>query len=297
VERVLARRYYLGEELGRGGMGVVWRARDERLRREVAVKVLHPWIAQDPESRARFRREATALANLSHPNIVRLYDYEEAGNAAFLVMELVDGRNLEEDDRITRPLGWERTRRIITPVAEALAYAHERGLVHRDLKPQNVLIDPSNRPMVSDFGLVQLAEGTQSLTATGVLLGTPEYWSPEQAEGAPVGPPSDLYSLGCVTFFLATGHLPFEGSNRLAVGYRRVEADPPDPRSLNPKLGASESSLILALLERDPSKRPTATALLTSLQEENGQSARVRRRLTQPPPGLDPSHARTGASF
>lgn len=290
---MLARRYYLLEELGRGGVGVVWRARDERLGREVAIKVLHPWIAQDPEPRARFRREATALASLTHPNIVRLYDYEEAEEAAFLVMELVDGSNLEEDGRITRPLSWARTRGIIAPVAEALAYAHGRGLVHRDLKPQNVLMDPSNRPMVSDFGLAQLAEGTQSLTATGVLLGTPEYWSPEQAEGGAVGPPSDVYSLGCVAFFLTTGHLPFEGNNRLAVGYRRVEEDPPDPRCLNPKLGANESSLILGLLERDPSKRPTARALLASLRRANEHPTRAQRRQSQAQPVLDPTRVRT----
>ena len=178
TDYIVANRYRLREQIGRGGMGVVWRARDERLGRDVALKVLHPWIADDPELRERFEREAAALARLEHPNVVRLYDVLENDGQTVLVMELVDGVSL--DTLIAgRLLDWDETRRYGAPVAAALAHAHTRGVVHRDLTPANVLVERgTGRVVVTDFGLARLARSSRSAPVSGVLAGTPEYCAP-----------------------------------------------------------------------------------------------------------------------
>ena len=193
AETIVARRYRLQEQIGRGGMGVVWRARDERLGRDVALKVLHPWVADDPDLRGRFEREAAALARLEHPNLVRIYDVLESDGQTVLVLELVDGVAL--DTLIAaRTLDWDEARRYAAPVAAALAHAHSRGVVHRDLTPANVLVERgTGRVVVTDFGLARLARSSRSAPMSGVLAGTPEYWAPEQAAGSETGPATDLY--------------------------------------------------------------------------------------------------------
>jgi len=275
---MLGGRYALGSEIGRGGMGVVYRAHDGRLEREVAVKLLHPWLAQDEEGVARFRREARALAQLAHPHIVRLYDFEEEGEQAFIVMELIEGDDLDEH-LPELPVAPATAQRLLEPVAAALAFAHAKGIVHRDIKPTNILVEEGGRVVVSDFGLARLAQGTQSITATGALVGSPEYWAPEQAQGREITAASDVYALGCVLYKLVTSHLPFEGEDRLAVGYRRVHEDAPDPRRHNPDLSAATADLVLSLLARDSAGRPTATELRAHLLGDH----------RQPRPELDPT--------
>src|SRR6185437_13316221 len=194
VDHIVANRYRLREQLGRGGMGVVWRARDERLGREIALKVLHSWVADDPELRARFEREASALARLEHPNVVRLYDVLEDKKQTVLVLELVHGRGLHTI-AAGRTLGWDDARRYCAPVAAGLAHAHARGVVHRDLTPSNVLVENGmGRVVVTDFGLARLVRSSTSAPVSGVLAGTPEYWAPEQAAGEATGPATDLYA-------------------------------------------------------------------------------------------------------
>ena len=191
-------------------MGVVWRARDERLGRDVALKVLHSWVADDPDLRERFDREASALARLEHPNVVRLYDE----GRTVLVLELVEGDGLHAL-AAGRRLGWDEVRRYCAPVAAGLAHAHARGVVHRDLTPSNVLVERNTgRVVVTDFGLARLVRSSTSLPVSGVLAGTPEYWAPEQAAGEPTGPATDLYALGCILFQLLSGRLPFAGEDR-----------------------------------------------------------------------------------
>ena len=259
-----ARRYRLLAELGRGGMGVVWRARDERLGREVAVKVVHDWVAADRDLKRRFELESAALARLQHPHIVRLYDVAEDHGRTLLVMELVEGRTLAEL-LAGRSLGWEDTRRVAAPIAAALAYAHGRGVVHRDLTPANILVEQeSGRVVVSDFGLARLARAG-SAPVSGVLAGTPEYWSPEQAAGRETGPPSDLYSLGCLLHRLLTGAAPFAGGDRLASGLRRVQEDVAPLAAVAPEAPAEACRLVDSLLVRDPSARPTAAELAPRL--------------------------------
>ncbi len=226
-------------------MGVVWRAADRRLGRDVAMKVLHPWIAEDADLRERFSREAEALAQLTHPHIVRVYDFEESGEAAFLVMELIEGHSFSDMLRPGTRLTWEEGRQFLAPVANALAHAHARGVVHRDLTPANILIEAdTGRVVVSDFGLARIARAARSLTATGVLIGTPEYWSPEQATGGETDGSTDMYALGCILFMTLAGRLPFVGDDRLAVGLRRAYEDAPSIESVVPGIPEDAQTLL-----------------------------------------------------
>ena len=262
---LIAGRYELRARISKGGMGTVWRASDRRLRRDVAVKLLHAWIAEDVELRRRFAREARVLAPLEHENIVRLYDYGEDGETPFLVMELVEGASLGDVAR-SRTFAWDQVAELGRPIAAALAYAHARGIVHRDLTPGNVLIESATgRVVVSDFGLARLARSSTSVTTQGMLLGTPEYWSPEQARGRDSATATDMYALGCLLFWLLSGRTPFEGDDRLAVGLRRAhEAAPPLASCV---AGAPRDATVLvdALLASDPAERPTAIEVLELL--------------------------------
>jgi serine/threonine-protein kinase len=265
VDHIVANRYRLREQLGRGGMGVVWRARDERLGREVALKVLHPWVAEDPELRERFEREAAALARLEHPNVVRLYDVLEHDRQTVLVMELVEGDALDTIIR-GRTLGWDEARRYCAPVAAALAHAHARGVVHRDLTPANVLVERgSGRVVVTDFGLARLARSSRTAPISGVLAGTPEYWAPEQAAGAATGPATDLYALGCVLFRLLSGRMPFQGEDRLATGLRRAHEAAPSLALAAPTAPPEAVKLVDGLLAARPDDRGDAIAVAIPL--------------------------------
>ncbi len=266
--RVLAGRYVLGAKVGEGGMGAVWRATDRKLNRDVAIKLLHPQIAALPEQRQRFDREARALAALAHENIVRVYDYAESGDEVFLVLEFVDGENLEKAVAGRLPVDWQRARGYAAPVCQALEYAHEHGVIHRDLTPANILLEwATGRVVVTDFGLARVARGPASVTSAGVLVGTPEYWSPEQATGTDNDPSTDMYALGCVLFMLLSGRLPFEGEDRLAVGFRRAHEDAPSLAALRPDLSTEATQTVDALLRRDHDRRPTAHELIRLLPQ------------------------------
>ena len=265
TSELIAGRYELRARISKGGMGAVWRARDLRLRRDVAVKLLHAWIADDEELRRRFAREARVLAPLENEHIVRLYDHGEDGETPFLVMELVEGANLAEVAR-ERIFSWPEAIEIAVPVATALSYAHARGIVHRDLTPGNVLIESATgRVVVSDFGLARIARSTTSVTTQGLLLGTPEYWSPEQARGADSETATDLYALGCLLFWLLSGRTPFEGDDRLAVGLRRAHEAAPSLATRAPDAPDDAVRLVGALLAREPGERPSADDVLELL--------------------------------
>ncbi len=264
-EQIVAHRYRFLEQLGRGGMGVVWRARDERLGRDVALKVLHSWVADDAELRERFDREASALARLEHTNVVRLYDVLEDRGQTVLVLELVEGDGLHHLVA-GRALDWDDARRYCAPVAAGLAHAHARGVVHRDLTPSNVLVERgTGRVVVTDFGLARLVRSSTSAPVSGVLAGTPEYWAPEQATGEPTGPATDLYALGCILFQLLTGRLPFEGEDRLATGLRRAHETAPPLATVEPGAPPDAAALVDRLLDRNPDCRGSAVDAASAL--------------------------------
>jgi serine/threonine-protein kinase len=253
--RVLSGRYELSHLVARGGMAEVYRARDQLLDRPVALKVLFPELSVDRSFVERFRREAQAAANLSHPNIVPVFDWGEDNGTYFIVMEFVDGRALSSILRTAGPLHPDRAAEIAADVAGALAYAHRHGVVHRDVKPGNVLITEEGTIKVTDFGIARAVNTEESLTQTGAVMGTATYFSPEQAEGMGVDSRSDIYSLGVVIFEMVTGRPPFLGDTPVAVASKHVREHPPAPREVNPGVPPDLEAIILKCLAKSPDHR------------------------------------------
>jgi serine/threonine protein kinase len=251
--------------LGTGGMGEVYRARDRKLNRLVALKVLPERTAADPERRDRFVREAQSLAALTHPHIVTIYSVEEADDVLFLTMELVDGKPLTELI-VTGGLLLARVLSLAIPLADALSAAHQKGITHRDLKPANVMITVDGRVKVLDFGLAKLVDPspldlagsllpTAALTGEGHIVGTVAYMSPEQAEGKPVDPRSDLFSLGTLLYELATGERPFTGDTSASVIAAIIKDTPRAVTEVNPALPREMARIIRHCLTKDPMRR------------------------------------------
>jgi serine/threonine protein kinase/beta-lactam-binding protein with PASTA domain len=253
--RVFNDRYELVRKIARGGMAEVFAARDLLLDRQVALKVLFPELSVDPAFVERFRREAQAAASLSHPNIVSVYDWGEFERTYYIVMEFVDGRPLSQVLRTEGPLAPERAALIAADVAAALSFAHRHGVVHRDVKPGNVLITDDNHVKVTDFGIARAANTQENLTQTGAVIGTATYFSPEQARGDTVDARSDLYSLGVVLFEMVCGQPPFVADSPLSVAYKHVREDPPRPRSLNPAVPPALEAIIGQALAKSPAAR------------------------------------------
>ncbi|MGI8910044.1 MAG: Stk1 family PASTA domain-containing Ser/Thr kinase [Rubrobacteraceae bacterium] len=248
-------RYSILRTLGEGGMACVYLAHDEVLDRDVALKVLWDNYARDEEFVERFKREARSAGSLSHPNIVQVYDRGETEDGtAYMAMECVSGGTLK--DRIVRedPLSPEEAATVAIQVAGALGAAHERGVIHRDIKPHNILLSSSGEAKVTDFGIARAAAATTA-TRTGRVLGTANYMSPEQALGQRVDPRTDLYSLGVVLFEMLTGELPFRGDSPITVSMKHINEPPPPPKELNPDLPEGVNALVLKLLAKDPDDR------------------------------------------
>src|SRR5665811_2583488 len=231
--RVLSGRYELSHLVARGGMAEVYRARDQLLDRPVALKVLFPELSVDHSFVERFRREAQAAANLSHPNIVPIFDWGEEDGTYFIVMELIEGTSLAVLLSDSRTLSPAKSAQVCAQVASALSYAHRQGVVHRDVKPGNILLTTDGEVKVTDFGIAQAISTEDNLTVAGSVMGTATYFSPEQAEGALVDGRSDVYSLRVVLYELLAGRPPFMGESPVAVASKHVREVTPSPRQFN----------------------------------------------------------------
>jgi serine/threonine protein kinase len=280
IERVLSAHYELDNEIGRGGMGVVYRARDKRLKRHIAIKVLPPELAFQSAIKTRFLREAETAAQLSHPNIVPIYSVDELEGLVFFVMAYISGDNLAKRLHDTGVLQVDDVRRITREVADALAYAHERGVVHRDIKPDNILLDASTgRTMVTDFGIARAASEGEGgrLTATGMAIGTPAYMSPEQAAGdREIDGRSDLYSLGVVSYQMLVGEPPFVANSTPAMLVKHISERPTPVSQRRSDVPQDLARSVMILLEKDPEMRfPSATSLVTALDSGHAPEPRV----------------------
>jgi serine/threonine protein kinase len=252
--------YHIREALGQGGMARVYRAYQENLGRDVAIKVLPPWYAADRSFVERFNLEARLVARLSHPNIVTVHDASEQNGHLYIVMQLVDGGTLKH--RMDKLLSERRIMEpaevvsIFSQLADALFYAHEQGIIHRDIKPVNVLMDRSGRPILSDFGIAKVLASTQdNLTRPGAGVGTPEYMSPEQCQGGPIDGRADIYALGVMLFEAQTGRTPFRGNNYPALAHSHIYEPPLRPRTLNPNIPLAIEHIILKALMKLPQHR------------------------------------------
>ncbi|TMK15692.1 MAG: serine/threonine protein kinase [Actinobacteria bacterium] len=267
---VVGERYRLDRSLGNGGMGEVFEATDLTLHRSVAVKLMSPSLVQDEPARARFLREARALAQVNSPNVVAVYDAGEDAERPYLVMELVEGTTLERELVRSGRVGPARAVAIATDIASGLAAAHERGIVHRDVKPSNVFLTPSDAAKIGDFGIARLERPDATLTLTGQTFGSPPYMAPEQATGGKVDARADLYSLGCVLFQMLVGRRPFSGDDAVSLVYQHVHsAKDPDDRPAS----AEEVRRALESVPTEPIAPPTttATAVLPRRALELGQ--------------------------
>jgi eukaryotic-like serine/threonine-protein kinase len=268
-ERVLAGRYRVGRLIGRGGMGEVHLGVDTRLGRRVAIKLLHSSLANDPTFRLRFRQEAQAAARMTHPTIVRVFDageetvLEPGGGETqlpFIVMEYVDGKLLK-DLMKTGPMTPSEAGHILSGVLTALEYSHRAGVVHRDIKPGNVMVTRSGQVKVMDFGIARaISDSSATVAQTTTILGTAQYFSPEQAKGETVDARSDLYSTGVVLYEMMTGRPPFKADSAVAVAYQHVSEQPRTPSEVNPQIGESMDAVILRALEKDKTDRYSSAA-------------------------------------
>src|SRR5215213_6158053 len=264
--QVLLDRYEVGRLLGAGGMAEVFEGRDRLLARRIAIKVPLSQHAHDPDFAHRFRREAQAAASLSHPGVVAVYDTGSENGTHFIVMEYVDGRTLKDVIRAEAPLYPDRAAEIAADVCAALGAAHARGLVHRDVKPANIMLMPDGRVKLMDLGIARAAVG-ETLTQTAAMLGTAQYLSPEQAQGQEVDFRGDLYSLGCCLYEMLTGTVPFRGATPVAIAYRHVREDPAPPRLLNPDVPPSlEAVCLKAMVKRPEDRYQTAAEFRADLE-------------------------------
>jgi len=261
MQTSLSGRYELGERIAAGAMGSVYEAHDARLGRTVAVKLLKDHLADDATFIERFRREARAAAALTHPNIAHVFDFGIDGRHHYLVMELVEGRDLARVLREDGPIEAARAAHIASKIAAALAHAHEGGVIHRDVKPANVILGSDDRVKVTDFGIARAA-GESTLTATGSVMGTAQYISPEQASGRSVGPTSDIYSLGIVVFEMLTGSVPFTGESALSIAMRHLQDEVPAPSSMVPSVPPELDEVVAKACAKDPADRYSSASEL-----------------------------------
>ena len=269
LQRIIEGKYRIERLLGKGGMGQVFLAHDLTLEREVAIKVLPPDVAQDDQVVRRFQQEAKTAAKLDHPNIIPIYRVESEGGLNYFVMKYISGTSLEDLLDKKEPLPVPEIQRILWEAACALGHAHQRGVVHRDVKPANIMFDHDGRVMLTDFGISKALQAATGLTATGMIIGTPHYMAPEQAKGAPVDGRADQYSLGVVGYRMITAELPFSGDSVHTIIYKHIYEEPPLASAKRPGIPASLTVAISRALAKEPDQRfPTMEDFATAVWPE-----------------------------
>ena len=265
IGRMLDNRYEILERIGTGGMAVVYKAKCHRLNRLVAIKILKSDLAQDEDFRRRFNAESQAVAQLSHPNIVSVYDVSRGGDVEYIVMELIDGITLKQYMEKRGQLNWRESLHFITQIMRGLSHAHSRGIIHRDIKPQNVMVLRDGSVKVADFGIACLENAAQTLTQEA--LGSVHYISPEQARGDRIDARSDIFSAGVVLYEMLTGRLPFEGDSAVSVAIQHLSSVPLAPREINPDIPEQLELICLKAMAPDLDRRyPSADAMIADLE-------------------------------
>lgn len=247
-------RYQVLSELGRGGMGIVYQAYDKQLKEQVAIKLLSPLLSTDNEALERLTREVSLARRVTHPNVIRIHDIAEVNGLHYVSMEYFGGTNLKEHLKQSGPLSLLNAYQILSQMCNGLEAAHSQGVVHRDLKSQNVMVGSTGQIKIIDFGLARSVH-LEGMTATGLIMGTPEYMAPEQVSGKHVDERADIYSLGVILFEMLTGRVPFTGDSPIAVGFQQLKDPPPSPRSINPQIPEDVEKIILKALEKNPIHR------------------------------------------
>ncbi len=253
IGKMLDNRYEIVEKIGTGGMAIVYKAKDHRLNRFVAVKIMKEELAEDEEFRRRFRAESQAVAMLSHPNIVSVYDVSRTGNIEYIVMELIEGITLKQYINRKGLLTWKETLHFTTQIVKALSHAHSRGIVHRDIKPHNIMILKDGTVKVTDFGIARLVSSQNTMTQEAI--GSVHYISPEQAKGSSIDARTDIYSLGVVMYEMLTGRLPFEGENAVSIAIQHISSIPLMPREINPDIPVGLEAITMKAMNPDLDKR------------------------------------------
>lgn len=254
VVSALEGRYQVLKELGRGGMGIVFQAYDKQLKEQVAIKILSPLLSNDQDALERLKREVSAARRITHCNVIRIHDIAEANGLHYVSMEFFGGHNLKEYLKQEGHLSVMEAFNIASQVCDGLQAAHEQGVIHRDLKSQNIIINAANQIKIIDFGLAHTQQ-MQGLTATGLIMGTPEYMAPEQVSGKKVDERADVYSLGIILYELFTGKVPFTGPSAISIGFQQMKDAPPAPTSINPQIPPAVEQVILKALQKDPMHR------------------------------------------
>ena len=266
IGKILDNRYEILERIGTGGMAVVYKAKCHYLNRLVAIKILKSDLAQDEDFRRRFNAESQAVAQLSHPNIVSVYDVSKGGDVEYIVMELIDGITLKQYMEKRGQLSWRESLHFITQIMRALSHAHSRGIVHRDIKPQNIMVLRDGSVKVADFGIACLENSAQTLTQEA--LGSVHYISPEQARGDRADARSDIYSSGVVLYEMLTSRLPFEGESAVSVAIQHLSSIPLAPREINPDIPEALELICMKAMAQDINKRyPSADAMIADLED------------------------------
>ncbi len=288
--KVLGDRYELTEPIGRGGMATIYRARDRRMGRQVAVKILREMYSNDPKFVLRFQREARAVSALAHPNIVQVFDYGQSDDNYFIVMELIEGIDLRRYLKRDGVLDLRRAVVIGHDVALALGAAHRQGIVHRDVKPQNILVNDDGLVKLTDFGIATFYRDVTSerLTTTGMTLGTVQYYAPEQAQGEVVTPAADVYALGIVLYEMLVGHPPFDGDTPVSIAVRHIQEAPIRPSRYNPAIPPTLERVIMRCLEKDPRDRYRDGDALAQALETFDKPRASQARMSAESPGSSP---------